>query len=169
MKHATLISLFALLLGLFVSCSNKDELIPVAIEGKWGYINNKGEYVITPRFYSAEYFHEDLACVKTVDGNVGYIDARANFVVKPEYYIELAGNRGLAHILRHRRRVFLRFRRSLLTRSDRMTKRKSCIRAPMRGASALAAIVLTVLAGAVFAPCLAAQSAPVEYAPLVFA
>jgi hypothetical protein len=85
MKHATLISLFALLLGLFVSCSNKDELIPVAIEGKWGYINNKGEYVITPRFYSAEYFHEDLACVKTVDGNVGYIDARANFVVKPEY------------------------------------------------------------------------------------
>lgn len=85
MKHATLISLFALLMGLFVSCSNNDELIPVALEGKWGYINNKGEYVITPRFYSAEYFHEKLACVKTLDGNVGYIDANANFVVKPEY------------------------------------------------------------------------------------
>lgn len=102
MKHVRLIYLFALVLTLFVSCSNNVvELIPVALEGKWGYINSRGEYAITPRFYSAKYFHEGLACVTTIEGNVGYIDEKANFVVKPEYKDGSNFSEGLAVVVKH--------------------------------------------------------------------
>jgi hypothetical protein len=50
-----------------------------------------------------------------------------------------------------------------------MTKVKTVFRASTRGAVALAAIALVSLAGTAFAPCLAAQTSPIEYAPLAFA
>lgn len=72
--------------SLFASCSkNSTDLIPVAYEGKWGYINQKGEYVISPRYKDAGFFYDGLAMVKDMNGNIGYIDKDANFVIQPKY------------------------------------------------------------------------------------
>ena len=55
--------------------------------GKWGYINTKGEFAISPRFASSrtDYvwpFAEGFAAVK-VAGEYGYIDHTGSFVIPP--------------------------------------------------------------------------------------
>ncbi|MES2554976.1 MAG: WG repeat-containing protein [Bacteroidota bacterium] len=42
------------------------------VDGKLGYINQKGEMVITPKFVSAEYFHDGLAVVSASAGSGMY-------------------------------------------------------------------------------------------------
>ncbi len=90
MKRFNILWLLALLSCVVLnSCtksgSSKADLVPVKLDGKWGYINSKGESVITPRYKDANFFYEGLACVKTTDGKIGYIDKNANFVVAPKY------------------------------------------------------------------------------------
>lgn len=50
----------------------------------YGYVNAKGEYVITPQFESAESFSEGLAAVK-INDKWGYIDKTGKLVIAAKY------------------------------------------------------------------------------------
>jgi WG containing repeat len=58
-----------------------DNLFPVSVSGKWGYINSAGKIVITPQFDNADVFSEGLASV-----NIGedwfYIDPQGQQTIK---------------------------------------------------------------------------------------
>jgi hypothetical protein len=60
-----------------------DGLAPVKIEGKWGYLNTKGEVVIQPAFDEATLFSEGIARINLND-KYGYIDTRGRYLVRPE-------------------------------------------------------------------------------------
>ena len=77
-----------------------------------GYIDQKGRYVIEPRFIEAWSFSEELACVKArvgddpevIDGvkfaatyRFGYIDAKGNWVIDPIYIQAASFSEGLAY------------------------------------------------------------------------
>jgi hypothetical protein len=47
-----------------VARSFSDELLAVKIKDKWGYLNMKGEFTITPQFDKAGSFSEGIACVE---------------------------------------------------------------------------------------------------------
>lgn len=53
-------------------------------EKLWGYIDQKGDFVVEPKFHDAGNFHEGLAVVK-IDWARGYIDTEGRFVVEPKY------------------------------------------------------------------------------------
>jgi hypothetical protein len=75
-------------------------LARVWVNGKWGYINEKGEEVIKPRFDEAWLFAANgLAPVK-VNGKWGYINEKGKEVIKPRFDLvwSFAAN-GLALVL----------------------------------------------------------------------
>ena len=49
------------------------ELFPVRVDGKFGYIDKGGSMKISPQFQNAFDFHEGLAKVK-INKNIGYIN-----------------------------------------------------------------------------------------------
>jgi hypothetical protein len=59
-------------------------LIPVRFNGKYGYINPKGEYVINPQFEWADFFSEGLAPVR-IDGKHGFIDKKGQIAINPQF------------------------------------------------------------------------------------
>lgn len=64
-------------------------------EGKFGFIDEKGNEIISPQYSSAGPFEEGRAVVNTFQGvmnNYGLIDNKGNYIIKPEYnYIFLLG------------------------------------------------------------------------------
>ena len=52
---------------------------PVKYNGKWGYIDKTGKFVIEPKFEGAYPFSEGLAMVK-VGKAVGYIDKTGRYI-----------------------------------------------------------------------------------------
>jgi hypothetical protein len=63
----------------------KDGLAPIQGDnGKYGYINKRGKFVIEPQFDEAQFFYNDFAAVK-LNGKYGFIDRKGNVIVKPEY------------------------------------------------------------------------------------
>lgn len=81
------------------------ELIPVCENGKWGYINSKGEWVIKPQFFlndsklggeSISFFSEGLARVKSANGLFGFINAKGDFVIPPIYKQVTSFHEGVA-------------------------------------------------------------------------
>ena len=67
------------------------------LDGKFGYINEKGDIVIKPKFGSAEAFEDGVAVVNiSTDFNnkYGLIDKKGEFIIKPIYNdIKLLGER----------------------------------------------------------------------------
>ena len=65
MKRAALIIL--LLTGMLNislgQTSKSPDLFPIAVDGKYGYINHKGDLIIEPKFKAALNFTEGLALV----------------------------------------------------------------------------------------------------------
>jgi len=57
-------------------------LAAVRIGNIYGYIDHKGNVVISPRFREAAEFSEGLASVTTIDGQKGYIDKAGHFAIK---------------------------------------------------------------------------------------
>jgi hypothetical protein len=57
-------------------------LAGVLINGRYGFINPKGEVVIPLQFEQVENFSEELAAAK-INGRWGYIDTSGKFVIKP--------------------------------------------------------------------------------------
>ena len=53
-------------------------------DGKWGYINTKGEQIVECKFDHAWYFHEGLAAVQK-DGKWGYINTKGEQIVECKF------------------------------------------------------------------------------------
>lgn len=60
------------------------QLMPALQEGRFGYVDAGGRFVIPPRFNAARNFFEGLAAVEQ-DGKWGYIDPRGAFVIEPRF------------------------------------------------------------------------------------
>lgn len=70
----------------------------------WGYINQKGAWVIPPQFKDAYYFREELAPVDS--GGVyrdlykfGFIDKTGKYVIPPKYISVTHFSNGLAFVV----------------------------------------------------------------------
>ena len=76
-------------------------LIPVSNdEGRWGYINRKGEYVINLQFEDADFFSEDgLAKIMSSDGKTGYINRKGEYVISATYKDGTRFSDGLAFVV----------------------------------------------------------------------
>lgn len=100
-RKSILRAMLCILLTLCISCSNNSkqvdlELIPVQSGEKWGYVNQKGEYVITPQFVDADFFRDGLARVVSSEGNVGFIDRNGKYVIEPKFKDATVFSEGLA-------------------------------------------------------------------------
>lgn len=74
-------------------------LIPVRQGEKWGYVNQKGEFVINPQFTGAELFNDGLAAVENSDGKCGFINKKGEFVIPYKYKSVTAFNEGYAFVV----------------------------------------------------------------------
>ena len=91
LKHFLASFAFAILIScLFGACSGNPgsdlntDLLPVKAGEKWGYVNQKGEYIINPQFDMASPFIDGRACV-LVNDKYGFIDEKGQYVVHPKY------------------------------------------------------------------------------------
>src|SRR3984957_2282848 len=71
--------------------------------GKWGYINTRGEFEISPRFASSQLdyvwpFQEGLAMIM-VGGKFGYIDHSGDFVIRPRFLDGDSFHDGMARVI----------------------------------------------------------------------
>ena len=79
------ISLLITIINLVACTSNNDNaLIPAKLGDKWGYIDQKGKWIIHPQFEGAGCFSENLASVR-IAGKVGYIDKSGVWVINPQF------------------------------------------------------------------------------------
>lgn len=79
--------------------AGRDETATTGQLGKWGYINKRGEFVITPQFDGAASFKNGLAPVKIGDldsGKYGYINTSGEFVATPQFDWAYSFSEGLA-------------------------------------------------------------------------
>lgn len=60
------------------------QLTPKQLEGKWGYVDKSGEWVIKPKFDEVKPFKEDYAAVKKGD-KWGFIFESGKFAIKPQF------------------------------------------------------------------------------------
>lgn len=73
-------------------------LAKVFVDAKAGFINEKGEIVIEPKFKDAGRFSESLAAVEFENGKWGYINKTGNVVIEPLFDWALAFRENLALI-----------------------------------------------------------------------
>ena len=59
-------------------------LIRHKVNGKWGFINRKGEVIIEYQYSSSKDFNEGLAPIK-INSKWGFIDSSNNLVISPQY------------------------------------------------------------------------------------
>jgi hypothetical protein len=62
----------------------QDGFAVVEKDGRYGFINTKGDLVIKPQFDGASGFSEHLAAVK-VEEKYGYIDEHGHFIIQPKF------------------------------------------------------------------------------------
>ncbi|MBO4752382.1 MAG: WG repeat-containing protein [Bacteroidales bacterium] len=70
-------------------------------EGKWGFIDRTGDFVIEPKYDAARGFSEGLAAVRTGDetsGKWGYIDKSGKWVIEPKYAEAQSFSEGVAFV-----------------------------------------------------------------------
>jgi hypothetical protein len=80
--------------------------------GKWGYINTKGEFAISPRFASShtDYvssFEGGFAAVE-VAGRFGYIDHTGEFAIQPKFLDGGSFHDGMARVIAEGPCIYLR-------------------------------------------------------------
>lgn len=61
-----------------------DGLIGVCTDGKWGFIDSAGEWIIEAQYEGVDHFENRLCSVK-IDGKWGVIDTTGKVVVEPKY------------------------------------------------------------------------------------
>lgn len=88
LKILLTVIIFFIALPLFFNALGQSDsslkLYPIRLKGKAGYIDNKGQGVIKPRFMRAWEFSEGLAPVQVNDDPVfGYVNQHGNFVIGP--------------------------------------------------------------------------------------
>jgi len=77
----------------------KQLLLPVCVDDKWGYMDNTCTLVVNPQFDLASHFSEGLAAVRIGDeqtGSWGYIDSTGKLVVGPRFDYACDFSGGLA-------------------------------------------------------------------------
>jgi hypothetical protein len=72
-------------------------LAAVEKDGRWGFINRTGAFVIEPRFERAQEFAEGLAPVE-LQGKFGYIDRTGQMVLEPRFPWAWPFSEGLARV-----------------------------------------------------------------------
>ena len=65
--------------------SFSQDLAPAKQDGKWGYINTSGEWVVQPQYAAAASFSEGKAAVQDETGKWGYIDKIGAVVIPLQY------------------------------------------------------------------------------------
>lgn len=94
--------LVVLVITTFTSCTSDSDnikLFPIKAGDKWGYVDNKGQYVINSQFEDAFNFSEGLALFKTNDGKYGFIGEDGKYVVNPIYKDASSFSEGLACVV----------------------------------------------------------------------
>lgn len=74
-------------------------LIPVYDGKKWGYVDQKGKYVINPQFSDAGWFSDGLARVEDKDGKIGFIDKKGTYTIPSKYVNATIFHEGLAFVV----------------------------------------------------------------------
>lgn len=90
------------------SPADSEVLLPVVIDGKWGFINQTGKIVIEPQFAEVEDFSEGLAAAAEPTGKEdkwgsrilrwGYIDETGNWKIRPRFHSARKFSEGLAYV-----------------------------------------------------------------------
>ena len=64
-----------------------EEYYNVLLDGKWGIMNSKLEYVVPPTFPDMGYFSHGYAAAQSPDNELyGIINVNGEFILKPQYY-----------------------------------------------------------------------------------
>jgi hypothetical protein len=82
------INFFVILIILIMSFTSpesqaQENLAPFEKDGKWGYINGKGQVVIEPQFIIACEFSPEKIAPVVDDNGWAYIDMKGNIVIRP--------------------------------------------------------------------------------------
>ena len=80
------IFILALLLATVNVSVAQNILIPAGKDGKTGYVDVNGKWVINPQFENAECFSEDGFARIRQNGKIGLIDKTGKIVVEPQFY-----------------------------------------------------------------------------------
>jgi hypothetical protein len=85
-----------------------DVLAPVCLDGKWGFIDIAGKFVIPATFANIGRFSEGLASASIDGGMLGYIDKTGRFVIEPRFDEagEFSEGSAIARILDEEREEF---------------------------------------------------------------
>lgn len=67
-------------------CFSEEGSAAVCVDGKWGFVDAKGNLVIECQYEAAQSFHHGFAAV-CADGKWGYVDEEGNLVVEPQFEI----------------------------------------------------------------------------------
>ena len=100
MRKATVLILLTLFLTssvFFGQQNNPNSLTRSKQNGKWGFRNGSGTFVIAPQFDWASHFSEGLAAVM-VGKKYGFIDETGGFVIKTQYTEVGDFSEGLARV-----------------------------------------------------------------------
>ncbi len=73
-------------------------LAKITVDGKAGFINNKGEVAIQPKLKDAGQFSENLAPFEDKNGKWGYINTNGEVTIKPEFDWAISFHEGLGLI-----------------------------------------------------------------------
>lgn len=63
-------------------------MLPVAKDGRWGFVNDAGQQVMACDFEWVDPFHESLAAAAR-GGKIGFIDRQGKFVIQPQFDLVL--------------------------------------------------------------------------------
>lgn len=66
--------------------------------GLWGFVNQRGEIVISPQFLAVGGFYHGRAVVQAANKNWGYIDKQGNWIVTPQFCMAGRFSEGLAGV-----------------------------------------------------------------------
>jgi hypothetical protein len=108
-------------------------LMAVSVDNRAGYLNQRGEWAIRPRFNGARAFSEGLASVK-IGEKFGYIDKTGEVVIDPQFDEAHEFSEGLAQVRIEWRYGFID-RRGVFIIRPRFTSVT-----PFRGGAALARV-----------------------------
>lgn len=81
-------------------------LFLIVEKGRVGYMNAKGETVITPTYWNGNDFSEGLAAVRK-NGYYGFVNEKGDFVIKPEYELATSFLNGLAAVYKNGKVIFI--------------------------------------------------------------
>jgi WG containing repeat len=87
-------------------CASEITLFPIWINGKYGYINQKGDIIISPKFRDLGVFNEGLAPAR-IDGRFGYINTDGVFMIPPIFDYATNFSEGFARVWQEGKLFFI--------------------------------------------------------------